>query len=202
MHSPGPKGLPLPMPAKALRTRTARVVVAEDIRRMSPDTCPDMTIAVGVLPIAGTLLGVVIGLAGERLVRRMGKVECRIDRNAHAATRHEDGSLTVNSRRIEVTLLNRKELPVTVTDMRVVFYKGAKPLHPTIQHLPEGGGQGSKVLELVNIPAYTGVTRSMNLLPGGEEKRRELEEADRAVLVAKIVGARDITEPLEKTWTD
>jgi len=37
------------------------------------------TIAVGVFSIVGTLLGVVLGLFGERWVRRWGEVRCDID---------------------------------------------------------------------------------------------------------------------------
>ena len=37
------------------------------------------TIAVGVFSIVGTLLGVVLGLFGERWVRRWGQVRCEID---------------------------------------------------------------------------------------------------------------------------
>jgi hypothetical protein len=174
--------------------------VEEGARSVSPDT-----IAVGVFSIVGTLLGGTLGLVGERLVRRIGKVQCEIDNYwIQQGAARPDGGGTAEERRLQVTLLNRKELPVTVTDMRVVFYKENKPLEDwTRPHISfvDGSVQGSPV-DLVNIPAYTGVTRTMSLIPGRDDKLRELEKADRAEFEADIVGAKDITVELEKTWTE
>lgn len=171
----------------------------EGVREVSPDT-----IAVGVFSIVGTILGGTLGLVGERLVRKIGKVECKIDNYWIQQGAARSGGGTAEERRLQVTLLNRKELPVTVTDMRVVFYKENKPLEdwtrPNISFV-DGSVQGSPV-DLVNIPAYTGVTRTMSLIPGRDDKLRELENADRAEFVAVIVGAKDITVELEKTWTE
>jgi hypothetical protein len=165
---------------------------------MSPDT-----IAVGVFSIVGTLLGGTLGLVGERLVRRIGEVQCKIHRwwIQQGAARPGGGG-TAEERRLEVTLLNRKELPVTVTDMRVVFYKGGKPLEgwtePNISFV-DGSVQGSSV-GLVNIPPYTGVTRILSVVPGRTDKLRELEKPDKAEFVAKIVGAKDIKKTLTPPW--
>src|SRR4051812_23298581 len=83
----------------------------------------------GGFGVFGTLLGVALGLFGERWVRTRGKVRCDI--RWWASLRKElvdaPGGLEVTERRLETTFLNRKDVPVTVWEMGVTFYKGASP---------------------------------------------------------------------------
>jgi hypothetical protein len=77
-----------------------------------------------------TLLGVAMGLFGERWVRTWGAVRCDLDwwvaRSAGSVD--SPGGVEVQERQLKATFSNRKDIPVTIWDMRVVFYKGDKPL--------------------------------------------------------------------------
>jgi hypothetical protein len=79
-------------------------VVAEGVRRVSPDT-----IAVGIFTIVGTLLGVALGLFGERWLRRWGDVRCNIDSWSAWTSGGE-----IEQREVEITFLNEKDLNAVV----------------------------------------------------------------------------------------
>jgi hypothetical protein len=87
---------------------------------MSPDV-----IAAGVFGIAGA----VVGLFGERWVRRIGGVRCDIRwiNSRGAGGPGSPGGVEVQERQLQATFLNRKDVPVTIWGMRVDFYKGASP---------------------------------------------------------------------------
>jgi hypothetical protein len=95
---------------------------------------------------------------------------------------------------LDVRFLNEKELPVVVWDMRVEFYKGDEPLeeweHPTALFADEATARRSSSGP-VNLPPRVAFTRTIVLIAGREDKRRELAAANRAVFVADISGARD-----------
>ena len=151
--------------------------------------------------IAGgfALLGVVVGLFGERWVRSWGDVRCEID----------DWSINVGTSagpeesRLDVRFLNEKELPVVVWDMGVEFYKGEEPLEewadPTALFVDEVTGSRSRVGP-VNLPPRVAVTRTISLVSGREDKRQELGKVDRAIFVANISGAEDKREELSLPW--
>jgi hypothetical protein len=150
-----------------------------------------------------TLLGVSVGLFGERLVRRLGGVRCSIDSwFIQRGGARPDGGTTAEERRLQVTFLNRKELPVTVLDMRVVFYEGDNPLEDwTRPHMEFVDDRDQKSpLGLVNLPPFLAVTRTISVTPGRDDKLRALEEADKAEFVASIVGARDKWLELPEPW--
>jgi hypothetical protein len=77
-----------------------------------------------------TLLGVAMGLFGERWVRTWGAVRCDLVWWVARSTGSVDspGGVEVQERQLKATFSNRKDIPVTIWDMRVVFYKGDKPL--------------------------------------------------------------------------
>ena len=71
-----------------------------------------------------TVVGVLLGLFGERLVRRAGEVRCTVDNWYPQQTGpRPGGGATSLERRLQVTFLNRKEIPITVWEMRVDFYR-------------------------------------------------------------------------------
>ena len=173
----------------------APVLADEGIRRVSPET-----IAVGVFSIVGTLLGVVAGLFGERWVRSWGEVQCEMaDWRINVGT-----SAGPEESQLEVRFLNEKELPVVVWELRVEFYKGGESLedwaHPTALFVDEVTGHRRSPLGPVNLPPRLAVTRTISLVAGSEERRRELGTADRAVFVAHISGAEDKREELTLPW--
>jgi hypothetical protein len=177
--------------------------VAEDVRRVSPET-PEPTIAVGVFSIVGALLGVVAGLFGERLVRRVGKVRCEIAGWRRVVGTPEEPE----ERSLEVTFWNEKEIPVAVWEMRVDFYKGGKRLEleegapPAFLFLVADVDSGrQKPAEPVSLPPRVPVPLKISVKAGGEGRRRaRLAEADKAEFVAGIIGARDQSLELSPPW--
>jgi hypothetical protein len=176
---------------------------------MSPDT-----IAVGVLSILGALGGALVGLFGERWVRSRGEVRCEIHwRTGSGASTPEGAEFW--DRLLELTFLNRKDVPVTVWTMQVVFYKDDKPLnegeHPHASFINEQ--DQTWPVGPVNLPSHVPVTRKLVVelgtpTPGRRlmsspdpDKLRAVQEADRVEFVARMVGARDISKNLTR-WQD
>jgi len=95
------------------------------------------------------------------------------------------------------TFSNRKDIPVTIWDMRVVFYKGDKPLDEEERpHMEFTGASGARMpFSPVNLPPRVPVTRTIFVSPGHNEsdRQRAVEEADRVEFEAIIDEARDIT---------
>jgi hypothetical protein len=162
---------------------------------MSPDV-----IAAGIFGIAGSVVGVVVGLFGERWVRTRGKVRCDIRWSVGRGAGGVDGpgGVEVQERQLEATFLNYKDVAVTVWEMRVDFYEGGKPLNdkerPEAVEFagPRGGRRPS--FELATLHPRTPVSRTVFVSPGRDEPRRQraVEEADRIEFVTVIEGAKDI----------
>jgi hypothetical protein len=154
-------------------------------------------ILAGVFGIFGTLLGVVLGLFGERWVRTRGKVRCDIRwRNTRGAGGPgSPGGFEVQQRQLEATFLNYKDVPVTVWEMRVDFYKGGEPLNdeerPQVEFAGSRGGTRPR-FELATLHPRIPVTRTVIVSPGHNEtvRQRAVEEADRIEFVAVIEGAK------------
>src|SRR5215211_3532875 len=152
------------------------------------------------------LIDVVLGLFLERWVRRWGAVRCEIDWQVARGASSVDspGGVQVEERHLQVTFRNEKDLPVTVLEMGVVFYKGGKPIEewarPDVKVFDERGE--TSPVSLVNLPSHIAVLRKISVTPERDNpfKRRVLEEADRAEFVAIIVGARDKREELSPPW--
>jgi hypothetical protein len=115
-------------------------------------------------------------------------------------------------RRLRVTLWNGKELPVTVWDLHVEFYKGGELLEegarPRVELVEESGNISE--LRQVILPPYIPVSLVIRVSPLGAHdtdqeqaaKLRALEEADRAEFVANIVGIGEKREELRPPGTD
>jgi hypothetical protein len=164
---------------------------------------------------AFTLLGVVLGLFGERWVRRWGDVQCRIkedDWYVPEGAYPRVGDIP-RERRLRVMFRNGKELPVTVWDMRVEFYKRGRPLEewaewarPRVQLVEESGNISE--LRAVILPPHIPVSLEIRVTPLGAHdtdqeqaaKLRVLEEAERAEFVANLIDARDKRKELAPPW--
>lgn len=163
------------------------------VRVMSPDT-----IAVGVFSMGGTLLGTLLGLFGERLVRRIGEVRCDVDSWDFPDIDHSD------RRDLQVTFLNRKEVPVTVRDMRVNFYSEGRPLEGWVRRpqlwLVDESDQRS-TMGALNLFPHEAVVQTIRVFVLLSDPNREvLAKADRAEFVANIVGTKDVRKPLTPPW--
>jgi hypothetical protein len=154
-----------------------------------------------------TLLGVAMGLFGERWVRTWGKVRCGVAWwvARSAGSIDSPGGVEIQERRLRATFSNRKDIPVTMWDMRVVFYKGDNPLDEEERPHMEftGAGGGKKAFEPVNLPPRIPVTRTIFVTTGHNEpdRQRAVEEADRVQFEAIIDESRDITLRLA-LWRD
>jgi len=139
-----------------------------------------------------TLLGVALGLFGERWVRTWGEVRCDIGWEVTRSAGSE-----VQERQLKATFANRKDIPVTIWDMRVVFYKGDEPLdegeRPHMQFM--GDRDGRRPFSPVNLPPRIPVSQTIFVFTGIDEadRKRAVEEADRVEFEALIDEARDIT---------
>jgi hypothetical protein len=163
---------------------------------MSPDT-----LAAGVFGIAGAVVGTLLGLFGERWARTLGKVRCEI-KWLSARGAGSRPNVEVQERQLEVTFLNRKDVPVTVWDMQVVFYKEGKPLgeeeRPSTRLVDANVPGGRGPLDLVTLPPRVHVKQTISVEPGHNEhvKQRAVEAADRVEFQVSIEGARNITMAL------
>ena len=150
-----------------------------------------------------TLLGVALGLFGERWLRTWGPVEFKVAAwRPQQTTAHAGGGTTVHERWLEVMFLNQKDVPVTVLDMRVEFYKGGQPLeewaHTRLEFI--GAGSRREPVGPVNLTPHVAVPLVISIAPGRDDKIRALEEMDRAEFVAVMIGARDIRQELPEAW--
>ena len=159
-------------------------------------------VVTGVFTLVGALLGGVTGLLGERWSRTWGKVVCKLDWSPTMSTysAQSPSGHHVTQRSLKVTFLNRKDVPVTVWGMRVVFYNGARPLAEEERpHLEIADAEGGPE-DPVTLPPRVHVTRTLtlNVAPGRNEalRQRAVEEADRIEFVAVLEGARDKSEKL------
>jgi hypothetical protein len=173
-------------------------------------------IAAGVFGIAGAVVGSAVGLIGQRWIRTLGEVRCetRWYPEQTAASESEASGVEVQQRHLEVTFRNGKDVPVTVWDMEVVFYKGEKHIdedkRPVVDFAdPASVPHGGRPLEPVNLPPHVPVTCTLRVVPVlpaiviayDPVKVQALKEADRVEFVAHMVGARDIVKRLAP-WQD
>jgi hypothetical protein len=172
-------------------------------------------LAAGFFGIAGAVVGALLGLFSERWVRTWGKVLCEIEWKVVQGGGNVVRRNVVGERQLKATFLNRKDVPVTVWAMWVVFYKGGEPLdeeeRPSMQFVDASAPGGRSPMDLVNLPPRIPVMRTIFVAPGTtesgilrgvkSESLRAVEEADRAEFVAIIEGAKDIRIQLAP-WND
>ena len=184
------------------------------VRRVNPETLAAVIggVAGGVVGRVLGIVGVAVGLFGERWVRRWGDVRCMMNEGDWYVPEgaYPLGSDTPRERRVRVTFLNGKELPVTVWDMRVEFYKGGELLEewarPRVQLVEESGNISE--LGTVILPPHIPVSLEIRVISLDAHdtdqeqaaKLRALAEVDRAEFVATLVGARDKRKDLHPPW--
>jgi len=137
--------------------------------------------------VTGIVVAVVSGglfvVLVPRLVRKLGKVDCELYwQPTQGAGSVGSPGREVHERQLVVTYTNRKDVPVTVRSMEVMFYRQGKPLdageHPHVQFITRDGS-GPGPFELVSLPPFVPVTRRVIVYPGDNEHRRQraVEEA-------------------------
>ena len=127
----------------------------------------------------------------------------RENRSPQAAVPTLRGGVNAQERRLQVTFLNRKELPVTVGHMQVAFYKGAGPSRG-------GHGRTWSSWTISTVEAHcigpggppAGRVRRVHDSPDPRSRRQAgaMEGVDRAEFVANIVGVRAVLKVLPGPW--
>jgi hypothetical protein len=142
-----------------------------------------------------TLLGVALGLFGERWVRRRGDVRCSIDSWQNVT----DTGIPNEERKVEATFLNEKDVNAVVWNIQVVFHKeGQDPFCPTLT-FSDGPSRG-QVVGVLNLPPWVAVTRRMKVSLYYPDDLQKAKEADRAEFVATIAGVGKKREELRPPW--
>jgi hypothetical protein len=179
-------------------------VVEALLRGLSPEAQAAVIggLAGGLVGGVFTIIGVFLGLIGEPLLRRRGKVRCDIARDTwHIPVGTQE---TPVESPFEVTFWNGKEIPIAVMGVRMEFYKGTTMLEEwarpdLVFEIADGGA-----LEPLpwNLPAREAVVRTIRVVSDREniQRQRKLAETDRAVFVASVVGARDKRKELVPPW--
>jgi hypothetical protein len=159
---------------------------------------------VGAAEITSLVVGVILALAAPflwRYVRTLGKVRGRVDSWHPQRSGYVDrlGASVAQVRRLQVTFKNGKDLPATVSEMRVEFYKEGEPLEdwarPNVAVVDERE-QSSPL----NIPPHESRQLTIIVTPGRDDIIRELQKADEAVFVARIEGGEDQRLQLTPPW--
>ena len=167
---------------------------------MSPETLAAVIggVAGGVVGGVLGIVGVAVGLFGERWVRRRGDVRCSID-SWHNVT--DTGRSVTEDREVEATFLNEKDVNTVVWNIQVVFHKeGQDPFCPTLT-FSDGPSRG-QVVGVLNLPPWVAVTRRMKVSLHYPDDLQKAKEADRAEFVATIVGIGEKREELRPPGTE
>jgi hypothetical protein len=192
--------------------------VEEDVRVMSPEGMSPDVVAAGVFGIAGTvagaLLGALAGLFGARWVRTWGEVRCEIEwwptRGTTNASRPSGNQFL--ERQLKATFLNRKDVPVTIWDIQVVFYKDGQPLDEAQRpYIGLADSPQKSPFDFVNLPPHIPTARTLSVDPqhsAADDRQqaianqRAVEEADRVEFVATIDAARGTLKGDLALWDD
>ena len=178
-------------------------VVEALLRGLSPEAQAAVIggLAGGLVGGVFTIIGVFLGLIGEPLLRRRGKVRCDIARDAWQI--QVGTPETPVESQFDVTFWNGKEIPIAVMGVRMEFYKGKRKLEEWARPDLVFGTEEALLGPLPwNLPAREAVVQSIRVIADAEseDKQRELAKTDRAVFVASVVGARDKRKELVPPW--
>jgi hypothetical protein len=136
-------------------------------------------------------------------VRTLGKVECDVvSWDIHRGASYVNVGTVAEERRLQVAFKNGKDLPITISEMRVEFYKGGQPLEdwarPGLEFVDDQDRRSP--LGPVNLDAQQREQRTISVTPGRDDIVRELQQADRAEFVAHFDGVGDRRADLAPPW--
>jgi hypothetical protein len=182
--------------------RRVTAVVEALLRGLSPEAQAAVIggLAGGLVGGVFTIIGVFLGLIGEPLLRRRGKVRCDIVRDTWQILVGTPETPVESP--FEVTFWDGKEIPIAVMGVRMEFYKGRKMLEEWARPDLRFTTGGIIAPPPWNLPARETVVRTITVVADAEseDKQRELAKTDRAVFVASVVGARDKRKKLVPPW--
>jgi hypothetical protein len=151
------------------------------------------------------VLGLIVLLVGPfvtHYVRALGKVQCTVDFWYPQRVGFRPSGSVAEERRLQVTFSNRKDVSVTVSEMRVEFFKDGQSLadwtRPHMDFVDEHDRKSP--VGPVNILPQLHEQRMISVTPGRADIVRELQKADRAVFVASIDGVGDKRVELTPPW--
>lgn len=151
------------------------------------------TVAVGVLPIIGTLLGVVVGLVVQDRLRRRGEVR----REVRAWVGGTGGGET-EERHFEVRFFNNRDVNIALWDSKVEFYEGESLIESLTPEVTVSERPFWTAVGPIDLPSRTSVYKVMRVEAGGDllEKCRGVA---RLRFVATVVpGGEQLVEPLRR----
>ena len=161
---------------------------------------------IALIGIAATLIAAVVALAAPfvaRYVRTLGKVQCTVvSWDIQRGAFHADVGTIAEERRLQIAFKNGKDLPITISEMRVEFYKGGQPLEdwarPGLGFVDDQDRM--RPLGPVNLGPHQRERWTLSVTPGRDDIVRELQKADRAVFVARIDDVGDKRRELTPPW--
>lgn len=140
-------------------------------------------IATGVF----TLLGVALGLFGERYLRERGKLDCQVE----AWTGGAWSSRTQEFRHFEVRFYNAKEIALPVWDIHMELASDGKAPERVELYSTSTGAKVS----MLNVAPSTVVSEGLKATVGGE-LLESLRRGRKARFVGAIPGRRGVSKDL------
>jgi hypothetical protein len=148
------------------------------------------TLIAGGLAIIGTLLGVLVGLFGERYVRQFGALRCDID--AWTGAQHASPGVP-EDRIFEVNFFNEKDVDLALWDVRLEFAQGnEEPERVSLRFADTG-----EWVSVLNLPSRVAVSRSMRVTAGGPVLERA-RRANQVRFVGIVPGGKEFGKDLPR----
>jgi hypothetical protein len=145
-------------------------------------------IAVGIFSIVGTLLGVLVGLLGERYARERGKLHCEID----AWTGEERNSYGAPEvRHFEATFYNEKDVALALWEVHMEAVQEDGETDLVGLQLTSTG----EWVNVLNLPPHVAISQTMKATAGGEVLYR-LKHAHQLRFVGVIAGGKELIREL------
>ncbi len=147
-------------------------------------------IVTGIFTLLGSLLGVIVGLFGERYIRQRGKVRCD---DIVAWTGEENPSPGAPEvRHFEVSFYNEKDVALALWDIHMeVVPEDGDPERVGIRF----SGEAGEWVSVLNLPPRVAVSRGMQVTAGGATLEK-IWHAGQLRFVGIIPGGEEFSKEL------
>jgi hypothetical protein len=148
-------------------------------------------IVTGVFTLLGSLLGVALGLFGERYIRERGKVRCEID----AWSGEENPSFGAPEvHHFEVNIYNEKDVALALWDIHMeVVPEDGEPERVGLQFARTTG----EWVSVLNLPSRVAISEGMRVTAGGATLYR-IKHARKLRFVGVIPGGKEFSKDLPR----
>ena len=159
---------------------------------MSPETLAAVIggVAGGVVGGVLGIVGVAVGLFGERYIRERGKVRCEID----AWTGADNPSFGAPEvRHFEVNLYNEKDVALALWDIHVEFVpEDGEPERVGLELTSTG-----ERVSMLNLPSHVAISEGMRVTARGATLHR-IQHARKLRFVGIIPGGKEFSKELPR----